>query len=156
MTREELDQLLDAAKGDSDSVEIAASKIAEALNSGEGSEPTDQELKRAVIELVWIATSSKRMRVMLIRAIFGQPKRRPGNPGKSEERQSAISMDAYRMRLGYEPASARRLARHIGVSRPTISDWRNDPDYQKDVYEDALKESIEIIGILRLKKTNVK
>lgn len=105
---------------------------------------------------------------MLINAIFGEPIRRPGNPGKPEKREWAISIDAYRKHFGDEPASVRRMAKHISVSRPTISEWRKDPIYQKEVSDAArdYKDTIEIIGIrpakikvagiLRRKKTNVK
>ena len=149
MTREELDRLLEAARGDSANVELAASKITASLNLVEGSELTAQELKGAAIELVWIATSSDWIRAMLIHAIIGQPKRRRGNPGKPDKREDAILIDAYREHFGDTPVSVRRLARHIGVSRPTISGWRKDPSYQKEVSEAArdYKDSIKVIGI---------
>ena len=149
MTRAELDRLLEAARHDPGNVEIAASKIAEALNLVGESDLTAQEMKEAAIKLVWTATSSDWIRVMLINAIFGEPNRRRGNPGKPEKRESAISIDAYREHFGDAPASVRQLARHIGVSRPTIAAWRNDPDYQKEVSEAArdYKKTIRLIGV---------
>ena len=149
MTRAELDRLLEAAKHDSDNVEIAATEIAEALNLVGESDLTAQEMKEAAIKLVWTATSSDWIRVMLINAIFGESNRRRGNPGKPEKREWAISIDAYREHFGDAPASVRRLARHIGVSRPTVSGWRKDPDYQKEVSEAArdYKDTITVIGV---------
>ncbi len=104
---------------------------------------------------------------MLINAIFGKPNRRRGNPGKPEKREWAISIDAYREHFGDAPASVRRLARHINVSRPTVSGWRKDPSFQKKVREAArdYKDTIEVIAIkparttvigIRPAKSNVK
>lgn len=146
MTREELARLFKSVRSDSANVELAAHRITTSLDLADESQLTAQELREAAIELVWIATSSDRVRNMLELAMFGKLKRRRGNPGKSFERESAISIEGYREYLGLAPASTRRLARHIGVSRPTISAWRNDPSYQKGVSE-AAQDTIVVIVV---------
>ena len=154
MKKTTLSELLNDAESDPGKIDLCAYYLIHELSGvpveiwfelreDNGADATKEEIQQACVSLVRVLEihgqpPSKRVVKMLEWAV-GQHQRKPGNPGELSKREHAIfeegANQCLQLMLGKDeqPISQRELAKRVGVSRPTIREWRKDPDYLAEV-----------------------